>query len=110
MGAARTTRGSRGTGPAEDRAQPAEGRSRRTGGGSGPTTSIRSTGGALTDRMTAETLRVRGTCDLDIHMYRYDRAEVVLTLFGSIGFRRFNQRIKGPAASVVASSFELNKR
>ncbi len=28
-------------------------------GGSGPTTSIRSTGGALTDRMTAETLCVR---------------------------------------------------
>ncbi len=31
----------------------------RTGCGSGQTTSIRSTGGALTDRMTAETLRVR---------------------------------------------------
>jgi hypothetical protein len=44
---------------AEDRAQPAEGRGRRTGGGSGPTTSIRSAGGALTYRMTAETLRVR---------------------------------------------------
>ncbi len=38
--------------------QPAEGRSRRTGGGSGPT-SIRSAGGAFTNRMTAETLGVR---------------------------------------------------
>ncbi len=56
MGAARTTRGSRRSGPAEERAQQAEGRSRRTGGGSEPTSSIRSTGGALTDRMTAETL------------------------------------------------------
>jgi hypothetical protein len=48
----RTTRRSRRSGPAEDR-------SRRTGRGSGPTTSIRSIGGALTDRMVAETLRVR---------------------------------------------------
>jgi hypothetical protein len=41
--------------------QPAEGSSRRTasGGGSGPTTSIRSAGGELTYRMTAETLCVR---------------------------------------------------
>ncbi len=38
--------------------QPAEDRSRRTWRGSGPTTSIRSVGGALPDRMTAETLRV----------------------------------------------------
>ena len=38
--------------------KPAEGRSRRTGGGSGPTTSIRNAGGAFTYRMTAETLRV----------------------------------------------------
>jgi hypothetical protein len=53
------TRGSRRSGPAEDQAQQVEGRSRRTRGGSGPTTSIRSTGGALTYRMTAETLRVR---------------------------------------------------
>jgi hypothetical protein len=65
MGAARTTRRSRRRGPAEDRAQPAEGRSRRTGGGFGPTTSIRNAGGAFTNlnrimlRMTAETLRVR---------------------------------------------------
>ncbi len=59
MGAARTTRRSRRSGPVEDRAQPAEGRSRRTGGGSGPTTSIRNAGGAFTNRMTAETLRVR---------------------------------------------------
>jgi hypothetical protein len=35
------------------------GRSRRTGGGSGLTTSIRSTGGALTCWMMAERLRVR---------------------------------------------------
>ncbi len=63
MGAARTTRTqarrSRRSGPAEDRAQPAEGWSRRTGGGSGPTTSIRNAGGAFANRMTAETLRVR---------------------------------------------------
>ncbi len=39
--------------------QPAEDPSRRIGRGSGPTTSIWSAGGALTDRMTAETLRVR---------------------------------------------------
>ena len=32
---------------------------RRTGGGSGPTTSIRNAGGAFTNRMTAETLGVR---------------------------------------------------
>ncbi len=39
---------------------PTSGRSRRTGGESGRTTSIRSTGGALTFHwMTAETLRVR---------------------------------------------------
>ncbi len=55
-GAARTTRGPRRTGPAEDRAQLAEGRGRRTGGGSGPMMSIRSIGGVLTHRMTAETL------------------------------------------------------
>jgi hypothetical protein len=39
--------------------KPAEGQSRRTGGGSGPTTSIRNAGGAFTNRMTAETLGVR---------------------------------------------------
>ena len=46
--------GRRRTGP-----KPAEGRSRRTGGGSGPTTSNRNAGGAFTNRMTAETLGVR---------------------------------------------------
>ncbi len=55
----RTTRGSSRSGPAEDRAQPVEERSRRTGHRSGPTTSIRSTGGALIERMTVETLLVR---------------------------------------------------
>jgi hypothetical protein len=42
-------------------AQPAEGLSRRTGGGSGPTTFTQSTasGGTLAYRMTVETLRVR---------------------------------------------------
>jgi hypothetical protein len=59
MEAARTTRRSRRSGLAEDRAQPAEGRSRGTGGGSGQTTSIRNAGGAFTNRMTAETLGVR---------------------------------------------------
>ncbi len=57
--AARTTRRSRRSGPAEDLAQLAEGRSRRTGGRSGPTTSIRNAGGAFTNRMTAEILGVR---------------------------------------------------
>jgi hypothetical protein len=37
MDAARTTRRSRRSGLAEERAQPAEGQSRRTGGGSGQT-------------------------------------------------------------------------
>ncbi len=59
MGAARTTQRSRRSWPVEDRAQPAEDRSRRTGGGSGLTTSIRNAGGAFTNRMTAETLGVR---------------------------------------------------
>jgi hypothetical protein len=63
MGAARTTRRSRRSGASAGRRmtgpKPAEGRSRRTGGGSGPTTSIRSAGGAFTNRMTAETLGVR---------------------------------------------------
>ncbi len=59
MEAARTTRRSRRSGPAEERAQPAEDRSRRTGGGSGPTASIQNAGGAFTNRMTAETLGVR---------------------------------------------------
>ena len=109
MEAAQTTRRSRRSGPAE------EGRSRRTGGGSGPTTSIRSAGGAFTNRMTADTPRASGHCmrTLHMHMGRYDHPEVVLTLFRSI-FKvmplncRFNQRIKGSATSVVASSFELN--
>ena len=52
----------------EDRAQPAEGRRRRTVGGSGPTTSIRSTDGALTYWMTAETLGVRA--DIACVLYR----------------------------------------
>ena len=95
--------GSRRSGPAEDRAQPAEGRSRRTGGGSGPTTSIRRAGGALTDRMTAETLKCTsglGMWNLHMHAGRhgYDYSEVVLTLFRSIEFSnmslRFKRRIK----------------
>ncbi len=59
MEAARTTRRSRRSGPARDWAQLAEGRSRRTGGGSGPTTSIWNAGGAFTNRKTRETLGVR---------------------------------------------------
>jgi hypothetical protein len=52
-------------------------------------------------------------------MYRYDRAEVVfffLLFLDQSDFkvmpsnRRFKQRIKGSATSVVASSFELNQR
>ncbi len=88
MGAARTTRRSRRGGPAEDRAQPAEGRSRRTGGGSGQTTSIRNVGGAFTNRMTAETLRVRADI-AHMHMGHYDHPEVVLTLFRSIRFQSY---------------------
>jgi hypothetical protein len=93
MGAAPTTWRSRRSGPVEDQAQPAEGQSRRTGGGSGPTTSKRNAGGAFTYWMTAETLGVRPRasghcmCDLHMHMYRYDRAEVGLTLFRSIRFQ-----------------------
>jgi hypothetical protein len=76
------TRGSMRSGPAEDR-------SRRTGRGSGPTmTSSQSTGGALTD-----TQRASRHCMCDLHMhnlkYRYDRAEVVLTLFRSIRFQSY---------------------
>jgi hypothetical protein len=54
----------------------------------------RSTGGALTYRMTAETPRVRADIAFvfyarnAIFMYRYDRAEVGLTLFKSIRFQR----------------------
>ncbi len=59
MGAAPTTQRSRRSEPAEDRAQSAEGRSRRTGGGSGPTTSILNAGEAFANRLTAETLGVR---------------------------------------------------
>ena len=58
-------------------------------GGSGPTTSIRRAGGALTDRMTAETRRcMSGTSMWDLHMRlgRYDYSDVVLTLFRSIEF------------------------
>jgi hypothetical protein len=99
------------------RAQPAEGRSRRTGG------RIRADDVYpecwrsihLSDD-GGDTLRASGhcMCDLHMHMGRYDQPEVVLTLFRSIRFqvmplnRRFNQRIKGSATSVVASSFELN--
>ena len=70
MEAARTTRRSRRSGSAEDRAQPAEGQSRRTGGGSGPTTSIRNAGGAFTNRMAAEnTRRASGYCMCTLHMH-----------------------------------------
>jgi hypothetical protein len=51
-------------------------------------------------------------CDLHMHMYRYDRAEVVLTLFRSIGSQSYaveSQRIRGSVTSLVASSFELNQ-
>ncbi len=73
--------GRRRTGP-----EPAEGRSRRTEGGSGPTTSIRSAGGACTNRMTAETLGVASGHFVlkHMHMGRYDHPEVLLTLFRSI--------------------------
>ncbi len=55
-------------------------------------------------------------CDLHIHMYHYDRAEVVLTLLDQLDFkvmplnRRLEWRIKGTATSVAVSSFELNQR
>jgi hypothetical protein len=75
MGAAPTTRRSRRSGPAEDRAQPAEGRSRRTGGGSGPTTSIWNAGEAFTYRDDGgDTPRASGhrMCYPHMHMGRYD--------------------------------------
>jgi hypothetical protein len=60
MEAARTTRNSRRSGPAEDRAQAGGGQEQ---GGSGPTTSIWNAGGAFTNRMTAEnTRRASGHC------------------------------------------------
>jgi hypothetical protein len=116
MEAARTTRRSRRSGPAEDRAQPAEGGSRRTGGGSGPTTSIRNAGRAFTNRMTAETLGVRA----DIACVFYICIWAVTTTQSGIDSfwinqiskmqlnRRFERRIKGTAYSVAVSSFELN--
>ncbi len=68
----------------------------RTGGGSGPTTSIRSAGGAFTNRMTAETLGVRAdiAC-VHMHMGRYDHPEVLLTLFRStFKVMPLNRRLK----------------
>ena len=78
--------GRRRTGP-----KPAEGRSRRTGSGSRPTTSILNAGGAFTNPMTAENTRRAsglGMWTLHMHMGRYDHPEVVLTLFRSIRFQR----------------------
>jgi hypothetical protein len=57
-------------------------------------------------------------CDLHMHMYRYDRAKVVLTLFRSIRYQSYAvesqiqtaNRLNGSATPVVASSFELNQR
>ncbi len=100
--------GRRRTGPRQ-----AEGRSRRTGGGSEPTTSIRSAGGAFTNRMTAETLGVRADIAC-VPKHMLMGPEVVLTLFRSIVKvmplnRRFKSGgIKGTATSVAVSSFELN--
>ena len=54
-------------------------------------------------------------CDLNMHMCRYDSAEVELLIFRTIGFQRCHRiadskgGIKGSATSVVASSFELNQ-
>jgi hypothetical protein len=90
MGAARTTRSSRRSGPAEDRAQ-AGGGPEQEDGGADPGTSIRNAGGAFTTRMTAEnTRRASGhcMCTLHMHMGRYDHPEVVWTLFRSIRFQR----------------------
>ncbi len=106
-----------------NQAQPAEGRSRRTGGRSVPTTSIRrsiqNAGGAFTNRMTVETLRVRAdiACVIYIWTWAVTTTRKWYWLFlGQSDFkvmslnRRFNQRIKGSATSVVASSFELKQR
>jgi hypothetical protein len=91
MGAARTTLRSRRSGPAEDRAQPAEGRSRRTGGGSGPTTSIWNAGRAFTNRMTAETLCVRAdiACVFDICTWAVTATRSGIDSFRSIGFQSY---------------------
>jgi hypothetical protein len=92
MEAARTTRILRRSGPAEDRAQQAEGRSRRSERGSGPTTSIRNAGGAFTKSDDGkDTSRASGhcMCDLHMHMGRYDHQEVVLTLFSSIRLQSY---------------------
>jgi hypothetical protein len=77
--------------------------------------SIRNAGEAITNRMTADsgrdTPRASGhcMCDLHIHMYRYDRAEVVLTLqvLRSIGFQshavesQFRKASKGTAIPLL---------
>ncbi len=83
MGAARTTRRSRRSGPAEERAQPAEGRSRRAGGAECWRSTHLSDDGGDTPCASGHCM-----CDLHMHMYRYDRAEGVLTLFRSIRLQR----------------------
>jgi hypothetical protein len=89
MGAARTTRSSRRSGPAEDRAQ----------AGGGPEQEDR--GRIRADDVYPECWRSihqsddggdtwctsgHGMCTLHMHMGRYDYSEVVLTLFRSIEF------------------------
>jgi hypothetical protein len=74
--------------------------------------------------MAPETLSVRAdiACVIThtyVQLYRYDRAEVVLTLFRSIRFQSYavesqiqtaNKGIGNVSCKVVVSSFELNQR
>ena len=84
MGAARTTRRSRRSGQAEDRAQPDRGRIRADDVYPEYWRSTHlSDDGRDTPRASGHCM-----CDLHMHMYRYNRAEVVLTRFGSIRFQR----------------------
>jgi hypothetical protein len=79
--AAQTTRRSSRSEPAEERAQPAEGRSIRADDvypECWRSTHL-SDGGGDTPCASGHCM-----CDLHMHMCRYDRAEVVLTLFRSI--------------------------
>jgi hypothetical protein len=97
IGAIRTTRRSRRSGQAEERAQPAEDRERIRANNVYPeywlSTHLSDDGG--------DTQRASGhcMCDLHMHIYRYDRAEVVLTRFRSIRFQSYAVELQIQAAN-----------
>jgi hypothetical protein len=109
--------GRRRSGPTEERSRPVGGPEQGERVRMRANDVYQSACGALSDRMTAETPRVRPdiiVCDLQMCMFRYHRAELVLTLFRSTSSKMPLDRkirttgIKGSATSVVASSFEPN--